>query len=276
MTSSAVPRAIPNVLSIAGSDPSGGAGIQADLKTFSALGCYGMAAITALTAQNTRGVSAVHVPPVDFVVAQIDAIFNDVRVDAVKLGMLASGAIVEAVADRLRAHGARNIVLDPVLVATSGDALGAPDVVEAMITHLLPLARIVTPNIPEAMRLSGGSGPQDSAGLERLARAIHALGANAVLVKGGHMEGELAPDVLFERAAAHLFEAPRVATRNTHGTGCTLSSAIAANLAHGMELAAAVQRAKSYLTAALIASDKLDVGSGEGHGPVHHFHGLWG
>jgi hydroxymethylpyrimidine/phosphomethylpyrimidine kinase len=276
MTSSAVPRAIPNVLSIAGSDPSGGAGVQADLKTFSALGSYGMAAITALTAQNTRGVSAVHVPPVDFVVAQIDAIFNDVRVDAVKLGMLASGAIVEAVADRLRAHGARNIVLDPVLVATSGDALGAPDVVEAMITHLLPLARIVTPNIPEAMRLSGGSAPQDSAGLERLARAIHALGANAVLVKGGHMEGELAPDVLFERAAAHLFEAPRVATRNTHGTGCTLSSAIAANLAHGMELAAAVQRAKSYLTAALIASDKLDVGSGEGHGPVHHFHGLWG
>lgn len=276
MTSSAVPRAIPNVLSIAGSDPSGGAGVQADLKTFSALGCYGMAAITALTAQNTRGVSAVYVPPVDFVVAQIDAIFNDVRVDAVKLGMLASGAIVEAVADRLRAHGARNIVLDPVLVATSGDALGAPDVVEAMITHLLPLARIVTPNIPEAMRLSGGSAPQDSAGLERLARAIHALGANAVLVKGGHMEGELAPDVLFERAAAHLFEAPRVATRNTHGTGCTLSSAIAANLAHGMELAAAVQRAKSYLTAALIASDKLDVGSGEGHGPVHHFHGLWG
>ena len=270
MTSSAVPRAIPNVLSIAGSDPSGGAGVQADLKTFSALGSYGMAAITALTAQNTRGVSAVHVPPVDFVVAQIDAIFNDVRVDAVKLG------IVEAVADRLRAHGARNIVLDPVLVATSGDALGAPDVVEAMITHLLPLARIVTPNIPEAMRLSGGSAPQDSAGLERLARAIHALGANAVLVKGGHMEGELAPDVLFERAAAHLFEAPRVATRNTHGTGCTLSSAIAANLAHGMELAAAVQRAKSYLTAALIASDKLDVGSGEGHGPVHHFHGLWG
>lgn len=276
MTSSAIPRAIPNVLSIAGSDPSGGAGVQADLKTFSALGCYGMAAITALTAQNTRGVSAVHAPPVDFVVAQIDAIFADVRVDAVKLGMLASGAIVEAVADRLRAHGARNIVLDPVLVATSGDALGAPDVVEAMIAHLLPLARIVTPNMPEAMRLSGGSAPQDSAGLERLARAIHALGANSVLAKGGHMAGELAPDVLFDGAAAHLFEAARVATRNTHGTGCTLSSAIAANLAYGMELAAAVQGAKNYLTAALIASDELDVGSGEGHGPVHHFHGLWG
>jgi hydroxymethylpyrimidine/phosphomethylpyrimidine kinase len=274
MTTSAIPRAIPNVLSIAGSDPSGGAGVQADLKTFSALGCYGMAAITALTAQNTRGVSAVHVPPVDFVVAQIDAIFNDVRVDAVKLGMLASGAIVEAVADRLRAHGARNIVLDPVLVATSGDALGAPDVVEAMITHLLPLARIVTPNMPEAARLSGGRAPQDSAGLERLARAIHALGANAVLVKGGHMEGSQACDVLFD-GATHVFEAPRVATRNTHGTGCTLSSAIAANLAHGMELAAAVQSAKSYLTAALIASDQLDVGSGEGHGPVQHFHGLW-
>ena len=268
--------AIPNVLSIAGSDPSGGAGVQADLKTFSALGCYGMAAITALTAQNTRGVTAVHVPPVDFLVAQIDAIFNDVRVDAVKLGMLASGAIVEALADRLRAHGARNIVLDPVLVATSGDALGAPDVVEAMVRHLLPLARIVTPNIPEAVRLSGGEAPQDSAGLERLARAIQGAGAKAVLVKGGHMEGALASDVLFDGHAARVFEAPRVATRNTHGTGCTLSSAIAANLARGMELGEAVDAAKSYLTAALIASEKLRVGSGEGHGPVHHFHGMWG
>ena len=276
MSSAMSSGAIPNVLSIAGSDPSGGAGVQADLKTFSALACYGMAAITALTAQNTRGVSAVHVPPADFVAAQIDAIFKDVRVDAVKLGMLASGSIVEAVADRLRAHGAHNIVLDPVLVATSGDALGAPDVVEAMIRHLLPLARVVTPNMPEAMRLSGGDAPHDAAGLERLARAIHAAGANAVLVKGGHMEGELAPDVLFNGAAAHLFEAPRVATRNTHGTGCTLSSAIAANLAHGMDLGDAVEAAKSYLTAALIASDKLNVGSGEGHGPVHHFHGFWG
>jgi hydroxymethylpyrimidine kinase/phosphomethylpyrimidine kinase len=266
---------IPNVLSIAGSDPSGGAGVQADLKTFSALGCYGMAALTALTAQNTRGVSGVHVPPAAFVAAQIDAIFEDVEVHAVKIGMLASGEIVEMVAGRLRAHGARNIVLDPVLVATSGDSLGAPDVVEAMKRHLFPLASLVTPNVPEAARLSGGVAADDLAGLEALARALHAQGTQAVLVKGGHLGGALAEDVLFDGASVRVFKAERVATRNTHGTGCTLSSAIAAYLAYGKSLGEAVAVAKDYLTGALRAADKLSVGSGKGHGPVHHFHALW-
>lgn len=267
---------IPNVLSIAGSDPSGGAGVQADLKTFSALGCYGMAALTALTAQNTRGVSGVHVPPASFAAEQIDAIFADVRVDAVKIGMLASGEIVEAVADRLRAHRARNIVLDPVLVATSGDSLGAPGVVEAMKRHLFPLANVITPNAPEATRLlDAGGEPQTVADLEALARALHALGARAALVKGGHLTGADAPDVLFDGAAASTFSAPRIDTRNTHGTGCTLSSAMAAYLARGFALRDAVAASKDYLTGALAASGALSVGSGAGHGPTHHFHNLW-
>ncbi|HEY8579609.1 MAG TPA: bifunctional hydroxymethylpyrimidine kinase/phosphomethylpyrimidine kinase [Beijerinckiaceae bacterium] len=266
---------IPNVLSIAGSDPSGGAGIQADLKTFSALGCYGMAALTALTAQNTRGVSGVHVPPAAFVAAQIDAIFADVRVDAVKIGMLASGEVVEAVADRLAAHGARNVVLDPVLVATSGDSLGAPDVVDAMRRRLFPLAALVTPNTAEAGRLADAPEPQDVAGLEAVARALHARGARAALAKGGHLTGDAALDVLFDGETATTLRAPRVETRNTHGTGCTLSSAIAAFLAQGLALRPATEAAKAYLTGALAASDRLQVGSGEGHGPVHHFWERW-
>ncbi len=214
--------------------------------------------------------------PASFVAAQIDAIFADVRVDAVKIGMLASGEIVEAVAGRLRAHHARNIVLDPVLVATSGDSLGAPDVVDAMKRHLIPLADVITPNVPEAMRLAGASAePQDEAGLEALARTLHALRARAVLVKGGHLSGKHAPDVLFDGARAFTFTAPRIDTRNTHGTGCTLSSAIAAHLARGRDLKDSVAAAKDYLTGALAASGALSVGSGEGHGPVHHFHDLW-
>ena len=263
---------IANVLSIAGSDPSGGAGIQADLKTFAAMGCYGMAAVTALTAQNTRGVSAVHVPPVEFVVAQIDMVFADIRVDAVKIGMLATGDIVAAVADALRRHGAKNIVLDPVLVATSGDSLGAPDVVDAMLKDLVPLASLVTPNIPEAMRLTGEGTPHDAAAVETLARTLHARGARAVLVKGGHLGGDTADDVLFD-GMMRLYSAPRIATRSTHGTGCTLSSAIAASLAKGMPLTDAVAASKDYLTGALRAADTLEVDSG--HGPVQHFHGLW-
>lgn len=264
---------IANVLSIAGSDPSGGAGIQADLKTFSALGCYGMAVITALTAQNTRGVSGVHVPPAEFLAQQIDAIFADVRVDAVKIGMLASGEIAETVAKRLAAHGAKNIVLDPVLVATSGDALGAPDVVDAMCKYLFPLADLVTPNVPEAERLSGIQTGGVNAGLELAARKLHDLGAKAVLVKGGHHAGEKAEDVLFADGQVQVFSAARIETQNTHGTGCTLSSAIAAYLAKGHELRNAVGAAKTYLTQALQAADSLGVGGG--HGPVHHFHAWW-
>lgn len=259
---------LPNVLSIAGSDPSGGAGIQADLKTFAALGCYGMAVITALTAQNTRGVTGVHMPPADFVAQQIDAIFADIRVDAVKIGMLGSPQIVAVVADALARHGARNIVLDPVLVATSGDSLGAPGVIEAMRDKLLPLARVVTPNIPEAMAFTGLGEPKSVHDLAALAGAMAEQGARAVLVKGGHMLGEASSDLLFEGESAEVFSKPRVDTKNTHGTGCTLSSAIAAQLAKGVELRQAVESAKAYLTQALRDSARLDVGSG--HGPVHH------
>ena len=263
---------IPNVLSIAGSDPSGGAGIQADLKTFGALECYGMAVLTALTAQNTRGVTAVHVPPLDFLVAQIDAIWADVAVDAVKLGMLADGAIATAVAERLRAHGAKDIVLDPVLVATSGDSLGAPDVVDAMRRHLMPLALLITPNLPEAARLAECPVPTDVEGMRAVARRLVEAGARAVLVKGGHLDGPRSVDVLFDGRAFHDFEAPRIDTPNTHGTGCTLSSAIAAFLARGFDLHTAIARAKAYLTEALRHSDALRVG--HGHGPVHHFHAV--
>ena len=264
---------IPNLLSIAGSDPSGGAGIQADLKTFSALGCYGMAAITALTAQNTQGVTGVHVPDASFIAQQIDMIFADVRVDAVKIGMLGSPEIVHAVADALTRHKPSHLVLDPVLVATSGHSLGAPGVVEAMREKLFPLASVITPNLPEAARLAGVDMPADEAGLEHLARLLAGQGVRAVLVKGGHLSGATAEDVLFEGGQVSRFPAPRVNTKNTHGTGCTLSSAIAAHLAKGLPLAQAVQASKDYLTQALRAADALEVG--QGHGPVHHFTGLW-
>ena len=260
-----------NVLSIAGSDPSGGAGIQADLKSFAAAGCYGMAVVTALTAQNTRGVRAIHLPPADFVGAQIDAIFEDIRVDAVKIGMLATGEIVATVAERLARYGARNIVVDPVLVATSGDSLGAPDVVDAMRVHLFPLATLLTPNLPEAARLSGLPEPADPSGFAALADRLRADGAAAGLIKGGHLAAGEAVDMLFTAEGARRFAAPRIETRNTHGTGCTLSSAIAARLARGEPLGDAVAGAKAYLTGALRESGALDVGTGAGHGPVNHF-----
>ena len=270
---------IPNLLSIAGSDPSGGAGIQADLKTFSALGCYGMAAVTALTAQNTRGVTGVHVPPPEFLDAQLDAVFADIRVDAVKIGMLATGDMVRAVARCLAAHPGLPVVLDPVLVATSGDSLGAPDVVDAMVSHLLPLATLVTPNLPEAARLAGVEVPRDEDAMLAAALVMRQRGVKAVLVKGGHLGGGDAVDLLSEGGEVQVFRAPRIATRNTHGTGCTLSSAIACYLAKGLALADAVGAAKSYLSAAIAESASLDVGGGDaggrGHGPVHHLHALW-
>ncbi len=264
--------AIPNVLSIAGSDPSGGAGIQADLKTFGALRCHGMAALTALTAQNTRGVNAVHYPPADFVVAQIATVFADVRVAAVKIGMLGSPEIVEAVAAELgrqrRQDGRLPIVLDPVLVATSGAVLGSDAVVAAMRRHLFPLATIITPNLAEAERLAN----MPARSREAVVRAaLHLLngGEAAWLVKGGHAEDASANDLLVDGAGQHWFSAPRIATRNTHGTGCTLSSAIAAYLARGEALIQAVRHAKAYLTQALRGADALDVGAGAG--PVDHF-----
>lgn len=263
---------VPNVLSIAGSDPSGGAGIQADLKTFAGFGCYGMAAITALTAQNTVGVHGIHAPPAEFIAAQIDAIFEDIEVDAVKIGMLGAGQIVQVVAERLARHGARNIVLDPVLVATSGDSLGAPDVVDALMTRLLPLATVVTPNLPEIARLVGRDVSPDPGDMTRAGLELIGRGARAVLVKGGHGEGAEATDVLVTEAGAERFSAPRIVTRNTHGTGCTLSSAIAAGLARGAPLARAVAEAKVWLTGALASADHLSVG--KGHGPVDHLHAV--
>ncbi|VTZ49294.1 Hydroxymethylpyrimidine/phosphomethylpyrimidine kinase [Methylocella tundrae] len=264
---------IPNILSIAGSDPSGGAGIQADLKTFAALGCYGMAAITALTAQNTRGVRGLHLPPPEFVGAQIDAIFEDIEVAAVKIGMLGSAAIVETVAARLAAHGPRAVVLDPVLAATSGDPLAASGVEQAMIERLFPLAALVTPNLDEAARLSGLPRARDAAEMRAAAERLHRLGARAVLITGGDSGGHSSDDLYFDGASERIFSAPRVATRNTHGTGCTLSSAIAAYLGLGFALPEAIGAAKAYLTRALEAADELSVGGR--HGPLNHFFELW-
>ncbi|MDQ6703519.1 MAG: bifunctional hydroxymethylpyrimidine kinase/phosphomethylpyrimidine kinase [Pseudomonadota bacterium] len=264
---------IKNLLSIAGFDPSGGAGIAADLKTFGALGCHGMAVIAALTAQNTQGVRAVHVPLASFAAAQIDAVFEDIDVAAVKIGMLASAAVVAAVADRLAFHKPRFIVLDPVLVATSGDALSAADAGEAIVQHLFPLATLVTPNFSEAACLSNHAIPADREGMRRSAVLLYARGAKAVLVKGGHLSGATADDLLFDGASYRLFSAPRVVTRNTRGTGCTLSSAIAAYLAQGNELGEAISAAKTYLTGALTTADEL--GAGHGPGPVNHFHEFW-
>jgi hydroxymethylpyrimidine/phosphomethylpyrimidine kinase len=264
---------INNLLSIAGFDPSGGAGVAADLKTFAALGCNGMAVIAALTVQNTQGVRAVHVPLASFAAAQIDAVFEDIDVAAVKIGMLASVAVVEAVADRLAFHKPRFIILDPVLVATSGDALSTADASEAIVQRLFPLATLVTPNFSEAARLSNHAIPADREGMHRAAALLHARGAKAVLVKGGHLEGTTSDDLLLDRTSYRLFSAPRVVTRNTHGTGCTLSSAIAAFLAQGHELGDAIGAAKTYLSGALVAADQLS--AGHGPGPVNHFHEYW-
>jgi hydroxymethylpyrimidine/phosphomethylpyrimidine kinase len=265
---------IPNLLSIGGLDPSGGAGIVADLKTFAALGCNGMAVVTALTAQNTQGVKEIHVPPADFAAAQIDAVFEDIDVAAVKIGMLACGAIAEEVAGRLAHYKPRFIVLDPVLAATSGDALATSDTAAAIVRHLFPLATLVTPNLAEAARLSGHVIAQDLEGMRRAAMLLHARGAKAVLVTGGDLAGNTSQDLLFDGASYRLFSAPRAATRNTHGTGCTLSSAIAAYLAQGRDLGDAISAAKTYLGGALAAADALS--AGHGPGPVHHFHELWG
>jgi hydroxymethylpyrimidine/phosphomethylpyrimidine kinase len=260
---------IPNVLSIAGSDPGGCAGIQADLKTFAALGCHGMAAITALTAQNTLGVSAVHMVPAEFVGEQIAMIFADIAVAAVKIGMLGSPEIVEAVAAALAPYPSVPVVLDPVLVATSGAVLGSDAVIAAMRQHLFPRASIITPNLAEAARLGDMPVSSSRAAMEAVASRLYAGGTAAWLIKGGHGVDDRSDDVLFDGEAFAWFSAKRVATLNTHGTGCTLSSAIAAFLAKGLPRDAAVREAKAYLTAALAGADALDVGSGPG--PVDHF-----
>ena len=263
----------PIAVTIAGSDSGGGAGIQADLKTFSALGVYGASVITALTAQNTRGVTAIHDVPPAFIAQQIDAVFSDLDVKAVKIGMLSQPAVIEAVAAGLQRHKQTQVVLDPVMVATSGDRLLAPAAVESLRRVLIPRALVITPNIPEAAALLEAPPAQSESAMREQAERLIGLGARAVLIKGGHHEGAESVDLLVEETRHTRLAASRVETRNTHGTGCTLSSAIAAGLAKGLGLLEAVRDAKDYVTAAIGAADRLTIGSG--HGPVHHFHRWW-
>jgi hydroxymethylpyrimidine/phosphomethylpyrimidine kinase len=261
---------IPIALTIAGSDSSGGAGVQADLKTFAALGVYGASVITALTAQNTQGVTGIHQVPAEFVTAQIDAVFGDLDVKAVKIGMLSQRAVIEAVEAGLVRWSPKHIVLDPVMVATSGDRLLPPDAIDALRTRLIPRALLVTPNLPEAAALLGEQIASIETQIESQGKRLLAMGPSAVLIKGGHGEGAESIDYLFLRAGVVALPAPRIATKNTHGTGCSLSSAIAAGLAKGDDLEIAVRNAKTWVSAAIAAADRLNVG--RGHGPIHHLH----
>jgi hydroxymethylpyrimidine/phosphomethylpyrimidine kinase len=265
--------ATPIAVTIAGSDSSGGAGIQADLKAFSALGVYGASVIAALTAQNTKGVIAIHQVPPAFVTAQMDAVFSDLAVGAVKIGMLGNADIITAVAARLERHKQMKVVLDPVMVATSGRRLLAPDAIAALRKQLLPRALVVTPNLPEAAALLDTPEAADENEMRRQADRLIALGVHAVLMKGGHGGGAESIDVLVTATATTRLVGERIKTRNTHGTGCTLSAAIAAGLARGRELTEAVRDAKEYITSAIAAADRLAIGNGPG--PVHHFFRWW-
>lgn len=269
----AAPDNIPNVLSIAGSDPSAGAGIQADLKTFAALRCHGFSVITALTVQNTQGVYAVSTIPAGFVAEQIDALFADSTIKAVKIGMLASPEIAQIVGDRLGRYGPANVVLDPVLAATSGAGLAGAGLAEAIVTYLAPHVTLITPNLSEAAALAKCDVPEGIADMQRVAKNLHQCGFAAVLVKGGHREAESCDDVFFDGTDYQNFALPRVATKNTHGTGCTLASAIAAYLARGQALNSAIAAAKFYLQGALEAADDLNVGKSAG--PLNHFYRFW-
>ena len=260
-------------VTVAGSDSGGGAGIQADLKTFSALGVYGASVIAALTAQNTKGVTGIHDVPPAFVTSQIDAVFSDLKIDAVKIGMLSNAGVIAAVAHGLARHAAKNIVLDPVMVATSGDRLLDPAAMNALRNTLIPRARIITPNLPEAAALLDAPVAITEADMQAQAERLLAAGAQAVLMKGGHGSGPEAVDLLVTPDEITRFAVARIDRKNTHGTGCTLSSAIAAGLAKGLPLHDAVRAAKDYVTAAIAASDRLSIGTG--HGPVHHFHDWW-
>jgi hydroxymethylpyrimidine/phosphomethylpyrimidine kinase len=263
---------VPIALTIAGSDSSGGAGIQADLKTFAALGVYGASVLTALTAQNTKGVAAIHGVPAEFVAAQMDAVFSDLDIAAVKIGMLGSAAVITAVAAGLERHRARNVVLDPVMVASSGEKLLHPDAL-AVLRDLISRTRVLTPNLPEAAALLDMPAARDEAAMCAQGEKLLTLGTGAVLIKGGHGTGPESADFLVDAKVCTRYAAPRIATQNTHGTGCTLSSAVAAGLAKGLSLADAVREAKAYVSAAIAAADRLKVGSGRG--PLHHFHEKW-
>jgi hydroxymethylpyrimidine/phosphomethylpyrimidine kinase len=264
---------VPIALTIAGSDSSGGAGIQADLKTFAALGVYGASVITALTAQNTSGVSGIHQVPADFVMAQMDAVFSDLEVKAVKIGMVAQPATIDAIAAGLARWSPQHIVLDPVMVATSGDRLLALDAVASLRTQLIPRASLITPNLPEAAALLDEPVASDEAAIERQGKRLLAMGCRAVLIKGGHGQGTESIDYLISDNGVIALAAPRIATNNIHGTGCSLSSAIAAGLAKGEAMENAVRHAKIWISAAIAAADRLGVG--HGHGPIHHFHGFY-
>lgn len=262
---------IPSVLTIAGSDSSGGAGIQADLKTYAALGVYGMSAITALTAQNTTGVTGIHEVPPEFVAQQIDAVVKDIRPDVVKTGMLSSAPIIEVVAAKVRAHALGRLVVDPVMVAKSGDRLLRNDAVRALRERLLPLSEVITPNVPEAEDIAGRELKTDD-DMREAAREIVRMGARSVVMKGGHREGDEAIDLLYDGQSFHEFRGPRIATTSDHGTGCTFASAIAAFLARGEAVPDAVRLAKEYLTEALRHAYPV----GHGRGPVNHFWRWWG
>ena len=264
---------IPVALTIAGSDSSGGAGIQADLKTFAALGVYGASVITALTAQNTRGVTGIHQVSAEFVTAQIDAVFGDIEVKAVKIGMVAQLATIGAIAADLKRWSPKHVVLDPVMVATSGDRLLAAEAVDALRTKLIPLASLITPNLPEAAALLDEEVASTEAAVESQGQRLLAMGCQAVLIKGGHGQGAESTDYLVSGNGTLALAAPRIATRNTHGTGCSLSSAVAAGLAKGEDMETAVRHAKIWISAAIAAADRLGVG--HGHGPIHHFHGFY-
>jgi len=260
----------PIALTIAGSDSGGGAGIQADLKAFAALGVYGCSAITSLTAQNTLGVQGVFPIQPEFVQAQIQSVLSDIQVGAIKTGMLATADIIAAIADSLTQYSHIPLVLDPVMVATSGDRLLAEDAIQILIEKLIPRAAILTPNLLEAAALLNQPVAKDLAEMKLQAQHLLALGAQSILMKGGHGEGEMATDLLSTCDGEILFSAPRIATKNTHGTGCTLASAIAAGLAKKLSLHDAVAQAKDYLHNALLHSNELNIGHGSG--PVHHFY----
>ncbi len=260
-------------VTIAGSDSGGGAGIQADLKAFSARGVYGASVITALTAQNTKGVTGIHDVPPAFVAEQMDAVFSDLKVDAVKIGMLSQPEIIDVIAHKLAEYDVKRIVLDPVMVATSGDVLLQNSAVAVLKQKLFPIAALITPNIQEAAYLLGQPVARSREGIHRQALLLLDIGANGVLLKGGHGSDDTCDDLFLSHDAERWYTAPRFDTKNTHGTGCTLSSAIAAELAKGSGLRDAIGEAKAYISQAIRAGDTLDVG--EGHGPVHHFHEFW-
>jgi len=263
----------PIAVTIAGSDSGGGAGTAGDLKTFSALGVYGACVLTALTAQNTKGISAIQDVQADFVAAQMDAVFSDLAVGAVKIGMLAQASVIHAVAAGLERWGQASVVLDPVLIASSGDRLLAPEALDILKRVLIPRALVLTPNLPEAAALLGGAPAANETAMREQARALLALGARTVVLKGGHAEGADSVDLFVDRDRTVALRSGRIDSRHTHGTGCALSAAIAAGLAKGMNVEAAVRTAKDYVHAAIAAAGTLGIGAGAG--PVHHFHAIW-